>query len=308
MKVALACIIFILSHSMVIANETETLSSKRMKFKDIIALLNTEETVALPQLDEMLLYVIKDEYGDFCDETKQLSAVRYLLENGASANATDTKGKRALHYANSNTLNIVTLLVEFGAHLDVQDRDGRTPLMVACENVDIPLIKHLLALGANGDIKDNNGKVASQYVPVAHPVYVDGESVKIVCMEAYELLHSYGYTIDLRGKMTLYFILGSIIYNNAYCSEEELIFLLNHGAEIEFECVFEGKILQWSMLSFIRNCPQYPDDRIYPMWRGVREHELNISENNYTTLRKIEEIIIAHKINRPLGCKGLDRN
>lgn len=295
-SVALFSILCMMVQMFVLAGEG---SSFETRYEDIVRFVDSSDSYfSGERAGKLLLYVVKDEYGRFCVEEKQISAVRKLLEKGANPNATDSEGKCALHYVTSYMTDIAGLLVKHGADINARDNEGRTPLMIACENVDVVQIEYLLKLGADGNIKDNKGKVASQYVPVAHPSYVEGESVPIGCMESYELLHSYGYIVDLRGKMALYFILGNFIYDkNTYCSEDELLFLLNHGAETDFLCVFEDKPLRWSMLSFIRSCPQYPDEKIYPMWRGVDEHEQNIRNHKYTTLRRIEEILLEYRTN-----------
>ena len=250
--------------------------------------------------NELLLYVAKDA-SMFCMDGEQSGAVKLLLEAGADPNAVDSKGKGALHHLSDGSSDFeadkcLDLLVKHGANVNIQDREGRTPLMIALANmgeVDANYICHLLSLGADGNVRDHMGNVASQYVPIASGWH-SSEGSQIQCMEMYELLDSYGYIVDVRDKMALFYILRPFEENNTYCSEEELRFLLRHGAETELECVLYES-LKWSMLDDIRRHPRYPDGKVLPMWRGIGDHERNIREKRYTTLRRLEEILVEHQ-------------
>jgi len=59
----------------------------------------------------------------------QIDTVAFLLELGADVNATNSMGLTALlGAANRGSNAIIEMLVEHGARLDVEDREGRTPL------------------------------------------------------------------------------------------------------------------------------------------------------------------------------------
>lgn len=250
--------------------------------------------------NELLLYVAT---GIFCMDGEQAGAVKLLLEAGADPNAVDSEGKGALHHLSDGSSDFgadkcLDLLVKHGANVNIQDREGRTPLMIALANmgeVDVNYICHLLSAGANGNVRDHAGNVASQYIPIASGWH-SSEGSQIQCMEMYELLDSYGYIVDVRDKMALFYILRPFEEDNTYCSEEELRFLLRHGAETELECVFNtNEPLKWSMLDTIRQHPQYPDGKVLPMWRGIKDHERDIREKRYTTLKRLEEILLEHQ-------------
>jgi uncharacterized protein len=58
----------------------------------------------------------------------QIDAVRLCLELGADVNATNSMGLTALLGAvNRGSNDIIELLVKRGAHLEVKDKEGRTP-------------------------------------------------------------------------------------------------------------------------------------------------------------------------------------
>jgi ankyrin repeat protein len=60
-----------------------------------------------------------------------LAAANLCLEHGADVNARDASGSTALHLAVATSDDLVKLLVERGARLDLKDQLGRTPLDVA---------------------------------------------------------------------------------------------------------------------------------------------------------------------------------
>jgi ankyrin repeat protein len=65
-------------------------------------------------------------------ESVSLKAVQFCLEHGVDVNATNVTGETALHGAASHGANdIIRLLAERGAKLDVKDKRNRTPLDIA---------------------------------------------------------------------------------------------------------------------------------------------------------------------------------
>ena len=68
---------------------------------------------------------------DYGPESDTLEAVRLCLEQGASVNDVDANGVTALHDAVVRGPDVVRLLLDHGATLDVKDKRGRTPLDVA---------------------------------------------------------------------------------------------------------------------------------------------------------------------------------
>eukprot|EP00966_Prymnesium_polylepis_P336344 7391536-Prymnesium_polylepis.4 len=79
------------------------------------------------------------------DQTRQLlcwavlqgdaDKVKWLLENGgAEPNSRDDEGDPMLHLMVNDDSQIVDSLVFAGADVDARDRDGATPLVLACIN------------------------------------------------------------------------------------------------------------------------------------------------------------------------------
>ncbi|KAL4913089.1 ankyrin repeat-containing domain protein [Aspergillus aurantiobrunneus] len=80
----------------------------------------------------------------------QTEAMQYLLDHGADANITSTKGRSALHIAVSGgyrRLRTVKLLLDHGANPNVLDEDGTAPLNDAAG--DTEMVKLLVQYGAD---------------------------------------------------------------------------------------------------------------------------------------------------------------
>ncbi|MDH6355626.1 ankyrin repeat protein [Dysgonomonas sp. PH5-45] len=134
-------------------------------------------------------------YGNYRDENSkvQVSAdiARILLNAGANPNIVDANGKTALHYAAGNQWcrvgiwpipmgnrrdrehgahgdpaspplqyhdSIAALLIGHGADLNVKDRNGNTPLILAAMSRNHDVLKMLLKAEADFKVKNNGNK------------------------------------------------------------------------------------------------------------------------------------------------------
>jgi ankyrin repeat protein len=77
--------------------------------------------------------------------------VRFLLENGADVNASDsTSGRKPMHQAAQNgLLETLKVLLEYKADPDVKEADGVTPLWLAAQGGHKDVMKALLNYNAN---------------------------------------------------------------------------------------------------------------------------------------------------------------
>jgi ankyrin repeat protein len=83
--------------------------------------------------------------------------VKILLEEGADSNLQDENGCSCLLLLRRNIEQILPLLLEFGANLEIADYEGRTLLNLAAQTKDKNFIKFLLDAGADVNCQDAKG-------------------------------------------------------------------------------------------------------------------------------------------------------
>jgi uncharacterized protein len=94
--------------------------------------------------------------------------VHLLLEHKADMTATTRAGRTVLGLATSNgQLPLVKDILAHGADPNVRDRamGGATALMFACHRGNRAMVETLLAAGADPDIKDDRGASALDFIP-----------------------------------------------------------------------------------------------------------------------------------------------
>ncbi len=93
-------------------------------------------------------------------------AAQVLLKSGADPNKVTDQGETALHFAASlgNRPGIIVMLVTYGADINSQDADGRTPLHSAVKRVHRLNINVLMKYGADPNIKDKLKKTPMDYM------------------------------------------------------------------------------------------------------------------------------------------------
>lgn len=121
---------------------------------------------------------LKDGKGDpilvYAAQEFKLPVIKLLIEKGVNINATNTNGENALNavarsYLNQFqrsdslkklTLDIVNTLIQAKINIDNQTKDGTTALMSFATADATDVVKKLLQLGANRDLKNSQGKTA----------------------------------------------------------------------------------------------------------------------------------------------------
>ena len=98
-----------------------------------------------------------------------MSALTFLIEHGAMVNLQDKDGNTALHYVVQEKpgfhepYEVLDYLIQNGADINAQSNDGRTPLMKAIELSEVDIASFLIKQGANLDLQDKNGDTAFHY-------------------------------------------------------------------------------------------------------------------------------------------------
>ncbi|MBS1703114.1 MAG: ankyrin repeat domain-containing protein [Armatimonadetes bacterium] len=93
----------------------------------------------------------------------QIEVVRLLLAFGANANATDHRRSTPLHFACHDfydSIPVMKLLLDAGAQMDARDNYWCSALMTAANYSNLPAVSFLLAQGARIDFRDRHGRTA----------------------------------------------------------------------------------------------------------------------------------------------------
>jgi hypothetical protein len=95
-------------------------------------------------------------------QSRKPEAIRFLIDHGADVNARDQlQGTALLRAAGSfGSLESVQVLLLAGAEVNVQDKNGMTPLMWAARWGDAQRVEALVKAGATVTVRDNSGKSA----------------------------------------------------------------------------------------------------------------------------------------------------
>lgn len=91
----------------------------------------------------------------FGRDSNSLDIVRLLLQYGADPNKIDSQSRSPLLYcANDHAVDILKLLIEKGANINYQNKDGTTALHSAVLNNQVYSAYELLSMGADPNLKD----------------------------------------------------------------------------------------------------------------------------------------------------------
>ncbi len=93
--------------------------------------------------------------------------VRFLLQRGADPNIRNKRGIAPLQLATSlGFIEGAEELIKGGSSVNVSDQTGETPLIAAVHARNVPMVRMLLAKGADPDRNDNSGRSARDYMKV----------------------------------------------------------------------------------------------------------------------------------------------
>ena len=128
------------------------------KIKKIVELMKGEGTHVGTGSTALHYLALSDEVYSSSDY-KQI--VRLLVNQRADINVKDNGGWTPLHIAVSNKNDaLVKALISSGADLTIKDESGWTPLHRAVSDENYALVKALISSGADLTIKDENNKTA----------------------------------------------------------------------------------------------------------------------------------------------------
>jgi len=96
---------------------------------------------------------------------------KQFLYDTESSNKVEEPDGTYINLLNGTLLDAVKFLLERGAKVNICDiEDGRTPLHYAALRGEVKIMRVLLDAGADGTVRDDNGKMASHYTKKGYPV------------------------------------------------------------------------------------------------------------------------------------------
>ena len=98
-----------------------------------------------------------------------MNVATYLVEHGANIHLQDEGGDTCLHYASERGhVEVVSKLLAVGAkenpdYVNAHNNSGTTPLMITCSNGHVNVATYLVEHGANIHLQDKNGATCLHY-------------------------------------------------------------------------------------------------------------------------------------------------
>ena len=98
-----------------------------------------------------------------------MNVATYLVEHGANIHLQDEDGDTCLHYASERGhVEVVSKLLAVGAkenqdYVNARNNSGTTPLMITCSNGHVNVATYLVEHGANIHLQDKNGATCLHY-------------------------------------------------------------------------------------------------------------------------------------------------
>ncbi|CAD5220938.1 unnamed protein product [Bursaphelenchus xylophilus] len=92
----------------------------------------------------------------FCREKNGSAASKMMI------NEPDKKGRIALHYAAENRQwEACEVLLNFGADPNLKDKEGNTPMLIACKGKNSATVRAIFTKGGNPEIANNQGETGA---------------------------------------------------------------------------------------------------------------------------------------------------
>lgn len=124
-------------------------------------MVNAAESLDKPALETML------SYGASANATGEAYGATCLMQAIKAASwrammGTDIDAKGLFKYQDTRVKDVVRLLLDHAADVNVRDHNGRTALMYAAESFNVTAVRRLLEQGADRSMVDEHGENAEQ--------------------------------------------------------------------------------------------------------------------------------------------------
>lgn len=106
-------------------------------------------------------FVLKEAESDVLSWKESETLIKAFLESDTDSGALNSFGDALIHEAvDNNRFDIISLLIEFNADLNIQNRKGLTPFLLACKKGRFDIVKMLHENGADITVTDKEGQNA----------------------------------------------------------------------------------------------------------------------------------------------------
>lgn len=96
-------------------------------------------------------------------QLKDIPTINEAIKIGINPNATDSNGNTALCVSIPHGLEVIKTLIEHQANINLPNKNGATPLMIASEYSTPEIVEYLLSKGADANAIDNEGCTPLMY-------------------------------------------------------------------------------------------------------------------------------------------------
>lgn len=151
----------------------------------------------------------------------QVAIIKLLLASGAHVNIQDKEGWTPLHLISYlNHARMIPLLLAYGADLNIKTNKGQTALHLALEECNVTIVKQLLEAGAQVNAQDEN-MLTPLHVAVSTEILdsVALDNLKACALELESAMHLFVYEQKQNKLQTIHGLQGLVTL------------LLEHGAD-----------------------------------------------------------------------------
>lgn len=175
---------------------------------------------------------------------KNKDAVELLLEKNADSNIFTDYGISPLHDAvkpeffSPMSLEIIRLLIKYGANIELQNNNGKTALFVAVESRNLTIAEYLLSVGANANCRTKKNctplfvALKKRDIAIAHSLIKSGAKVNVKNVDDVSpLIYAFHYLDEdtkLRGSMMKWLLSRGANLNDieSSCNKSALVLAL----------------------------------------------------------------------------------
>ena len=231
-------------------------------------------------------------------ESGDLEMISLLINSNAEVNMIDSKGRTPLHLATEKShLEIISMLVLYGADTDIADNKGVTPLYMAVQQNNSEIVSALI--DANAEIDKSNNQGLSPLFVAAQNDYLEVLSLLINAKAEVDKSNNYGETpLYIASKNGHYEIVRLLIVSGALIDKtnsekESPLYIATKNGFLEIASFLINYGAKVSSYDFHYNCIFAIAIKHQNMLRTiVKQKLLNLSEQLFYT-QQLQQVFVG---------------